>query len=128
MGDLNGEQIANAIVERFLMLAETLPQNGLIIDVRGNGGGVIFAGERLLQLLTPHRIAPERLQMLNTPLNLEICKRHAFLTPWVASIQQSIKTGAVYSRAFPITTPAVCQCDWPALPWPGDAHYGRPLL
>src|SRR5437588_894619 len=50
------------------------PQDGLIIDVRGNGGGRIRAGERLLQLFTPRRIRPELFEFINTPLNLEICK------------------------------------------------------
>jgi C-terminal processing protease CtpA/Prc len=36
-----------------LRLVEALPQEGLIIDVRGNGGGYIENGERLLQLFTP---------------------------------------------------------------------------
>lgn len=101
---LKGEQIAQALVNRFLQLAETLPQEGLIIDVRGNGGGIIYAGERLLQLLTPHSIEPERAQFINAPLNLEICSRHSFLAPWVDSLRQSIRTGATFSRGFPITS------------------------
>ena len=39
-----------AEVQRILA---PLPQDGLIVDVRGNGGGVIAAGEMLLQLFTP---------------------------------------------------------------------------
>ena len=76
--------------------------------MRGNGGGIIFAGEMLLQLLTPRRIEGERLQFISTPLNLEMCRRHAGgsgidLSPWVESLEESLQTGAVYSRAFPIT-------------------------
>jgi hypothetical protein len=59
-------------VQRILAL---LPQDGLIIDVRGNGGGVIAAGELLLQLFTPRTIEPERLHFLNTALTLEIATR-----------------------------------------------------
>ena len=40
-----------------------MPKTGLIIDVRSNGGGLIWAGERLLQLLTPRMIEPCRLQV-----------------------------------------------------------------
>jgi len=98
-----------AFVTEFARLIEALPQEGLIVDVRSNGGGIIFAGEMLLQLLTPRRIEAERLQFISTPLNLEMCQRHAGsgsgidLSPWVESLEESLQTGAVYSRAFPIT-------------------------
>lgn len=98
----------------FIRLAESLPQNGLIIDVRGNGGGIIFAGEQLLQVLTARTIEPETLQFVNTMLNLRMCRRHDStspmidLSPWTASIHQSIETGAVFSNAFPITPPEKC--------------------
>ena len=44
---------ATAFVDEFARLAGLLPDDGLIIDVRGNGGGLIYAAEQLLQLLTP---------------------------------------------------------------------------
>lgn len=98
-----------AFVAEFVRLAELLPQNGLIIDVRGNGGGHIWASEGLLQVLTPREIEPEPTQFINTPLNLRICERHENnpvgidLGPWVESIERAIETGAIYSRGFPIT-------------------------
>ena len=102
---------ADPVVAEFVRLAAQLPQSGLIIDVRGNGGGLIYAGERLLQVLTPRRIEPERLQFINTPFNLELCRRHRTslgLEPWVESIAESVATGAVYSRGFPITSEQSC--------------------
>ena len=96
-------------VDEFIRLIELLPQNGLMVDVRGNGGGHIFASEGLLQTLTPVAIEPEPTQFINTPLNLRICKRHEGnpagieLGPWVESIERSVETGAAYSRGFPIT-------------------------
>ena len=103
---------ADAFVQEFIRLAELLPQNGLIIDVRDNGGGLIYAGERLLQVLTPRRIEPERLQFINTPLTLRLCqlhKRDAFaLEPWVESIERSIETAATFSASFPLTSPDSC--------------------
>ncbi len=98
-----------AFVLEFIRLAELLPQEGLIIDVRGNGGGHIWASEGLLQVLTPYEVEPEPTQFINTPLNLRICERHEQnpvgidLGPWVESIEQAIQTGAIYSRGFPIT-------------------------
>lgn len=93
---------ADAFVHEFVRIAEMLPQNGLIIDVRGNGGGLIMAGERLLQVLTPRAIEPSRFHFINTPLTLALCQRVEPLRQWVESIDQSIETGAAYSFGFPI--------------------------
>ena len=97
-----------AFVDEFARILGLLPQRGLIIDVRGNGGGHIWASEGLLQLLTPIEVQPEPTQFINTPLNLRICERHdgnpqIDLGPWVESMRASLETGAVYSRGFPIT-------------------------
>jgi hypothetical protein len=91
-----------------LRLLEQLPENGLVIDVRGNGGGIIWSGERLLQLFTPRSIEPERLEFINTPLTLELCRQTDWLAEWTESIGQSVTTGAVYSKGFPITPVADC--------------------
>jgi cytosine/adenosine deaminase-related metal-dependent hydrolase len=98
-------------VDEFVRLIKQLPDGGLIIDVRGNGGGLIHAAECLLQVLTAKQIEPQRAQFINSPLNLQICKRHApsplfgslNLRPWIRSIEQSIETGATYSLGYPIT-------------------------
>jgi C-terminal processing protease CtpA/Prc len=98
-----------ALVAEFLRLAALLPQGGLILDVRGNGGGHILASEFLLQTLTPRAIEPEPVQFINTPLNLRLTRRHRDnpvgidLSPWVDSIAQAVETGAPFSRGFPIT-------------------------
>lgn len=87
------------------------PQEGLIIDVRGNGGGLIRAGERLLQLFTPRRITPELFEFLNTPLNLEICKRapkNWNLARWGRSIAEAVETGSIYSMGFPLNSEESC--------------------
>jgi hypothetical protein len=99
-------------VAEFVRLVEQLPQDGLILDVRGNGGGLIVAAERLLQTLTPRPITPEPFQMTTTPLMLELCRRHdpspldpTFdLGPWVGSLAQSVVTGAQYSNGYLVTS------------------------
>ncbi len=98
-------------VAEFVRLVEQLPPEGLILDVRGNGGGLIVAAERLLQVLTPRPITPEPFQMTTTPLMLELCRRHDpspldpnfDLGPWVPSLQQSVVTGAQYSNGYLVT-------------------------
>ena len=101
----------DSFVAEFERLIRALPQRGLILDVRGNGGGVIHAAERLLQLLTENVISPSRAQFASTDLMLDICRRHApssefaglDFEPWVSSLDMSVTTGETYSRAFPIT-------------------------
>lgn len=103
----------DAFVAEFVRLLGLLPQNGLVLDVRGNGGGHIFASEFALQTLTPRRIVPEPVQFLSTPMNLRIVNRHRLnptnqidLGPWHASLDQATETGATFSGAFPITPEA----------------------
>src|SRR5690606_41668952 len=102
---------AAAFVAAVVRLARRLPQEGLVVGVRGNGGGLIYASERLLQVLTPRHITPEPTQMTTTPLMLDLCERHdpspldaTFdLSPWVESLRLAVSTGAQYSNAFGIT-------------------------
>ncbi|TKK79217.1 peptidase S41 [Kribbella jiaozuonensis] len=98
-----------AFRDEFVRLAAILPQTGLIVDVRDNGGGHIYASEFTLQTMTPRRISPEPVQFISTPLNLKICRRHKDnpagidLGPWFDSLDLAIETGAQYSAAKPIT-------------------------
>jgi Peptidase family S41 len=120
------EKFLSGFVGEFARLIEALPQEGLIVDVRSNGGGIIYAGEMLLQLLTPHHIEPERLQFINTPLNMELCRLNGprsgiDLSPWVPSMSESVQTGAIYSRAFPITTEDMANSI-------GQRYYGPVVL
>ena len=100
-------------VQEFARLVGLLPAEGLILDVRGNGGGHIFASEFTLQTLTPRRIDPEPVQFIATPLNLRICRKHKDnptnqidLGPWFKSLDQATETGATFSAAVPITPQA----------------------
>jgi cytosine/adenosine deaminase-related metal-dependent hydrolase len=105
---------ADAFVAEFARLADLLPPDGLIVDVRGNGGGLIPAAEQLLQVFTPRPIRPSRAQFLSTPLMLGLVQRHApspldagfDLGPWRRSLREAVTTGEVYSQGIPITDPA----------------------
>lgn len=102
-------QDPKAFRDEFARLIGLLPQNGLIVDVRGNGGGHLHASEFTLQTLTPRPITPEPVQFIATPLNLALCRRHAAgaegidLGPWFPSLDQAIEIGATFSAAQPIT-------------------------
>jgi imidazolonepropionase-like amidohydrolase len=120
---------AETFVDEFVRLVEALPPNGLIIDVRGNGGGLIYAAEEVLQVLSPQTIEPERAQFITTPLNLAICRNHRVsnelsgleLGPWIDSISTAVQTGATYSQGFPITPPDACNAI-------GQRYFGPTVL
>jgi C-terminal processing protease CtpA/Prc len=97
-----------AFVREFIRIASLLPQNGLILDLRGNGGGNIWAGERLLQVLTPRRVMPEQFAFINSPLTLRLCGAAPFLADWKDSIAQAIETGAAFSQGYPLTPVDAC--------------------
>ncbi len=106
----------DAFVAEFARLLALMPPRGLILDVRDNGGGLVEAAERCLQLLTPGSIEPAPMQLRATPATLALCRsqgpanpyRITDLSPWYRSVEHALETGAMYSAALPITSPAAC--------------------
>ena len=113
----------DAFVDEVLRIVNLLPATGLIIDVRGNGGGAMAAGERLLQLFTPRPIEPERAHFINTPLTLRLVTEVPWLAAWHPSMEQSVELGTVYSDGFPIEDGHLERCN--AL---GQRYFGPVLL
>jgi hypothetical protein len=75
-------------------------------------------------LFTPGRVTPELFEFINSPLNLEICKRAPKdwqLSKWVKSIAENLETGAVYSMAFPFDSEEDCNDI-------GQVYYGPVIL
>src|SRR5688572_23856289 len=116
-----------ALIDEFSRLVRGLPKAGLILDVRGNGGGRVDSAELLLQLLTPRRIEPEPVQFMNTRLNLQICRSHGKdseftnLEPWTASMEQALQTGSAFSAGFPISDADECNAI-------GQRYFGPVVL
>jgi hypothetical protein len=107
-----------------LITKDGFPQDGLILDVRGNPGGSIRAAESLLQLFTPQAVQPELFEFINTPLNFQICKAAPDtwdLKRWLPSIGDSVLTGATYSAGFPLTLDPLCNGI-------GQVYYGPVVL
>ncbi len=100
----------DAFVGEFARLATAQPTAGLIIDVRGNGGGDIRAAEKLLQVLTPRRIQPEPAQFIVSPLIRRLCVATQGgpidLSAWTPSVIEAVETGATFSTGFPIGSAA----------------------
>ena len=100
------EPFVNEVIR--LLEHPEFPRDRMILDVRGNGGGLIWAGERLLQLFTARPIEPTRAQFAVTPFTVELCKTTEWLAPWRPSLERAVETGAAFSAAFPITPPERC--------------------
>jgi len=88
-----------------------LPDRGLIIDLRANPGGFIWAAERLLQLFTPNPVTPTKFALRATPLTSAMAQavfNRGELSPWAESLATAEQTGEPYSSHLPITPPERC--------------------
>ena len=79
-----------------------IPQTGLIIDMRGNTGGYIAAGEMLLQLFTPKRITRTRFQFRVTAGTRRMMAATTYFDRWRQSFEEAHRTGEQFSQGYPI--------------------------
>jgi C-terminal processing protease CtpA/Prc len=101
----------DALIAEVIRLLGLLPDTGLILDLRGNPGGLIWAAERLLQLFTPNTIVPARFSLLATPLTRAMARspfNRMEFEAWLPSLEAAIATGEPYSQPLPLTDPAWC--------------------
>ncbi|MGI9053566.1 MAG: S41 family peptidase [Ilumatobacteraceae bacterium] len=91
-----------AFLNEVARLLSVLPPEGLILDVRGNGGGYVIASEFLLQFFSPRRIQPEPMQFVSNPSTSALCRTVGDYQEWSTSIDDSVTTGAPYSTAHPL--------------------------
>ncbi len=100
-----------AYVREVIRLLGQLPDRGLIIDLRSNPGGLIWAAERLLQLFTPNQILPTKFSLVATALTRAMAdapqNEHEF-EPWQQSLQDAVADGEPYSRAVPLSPVEAC--------------------
>ncbi len=99
----NRSSFVEEFVQEFRRILDLMPVTGLIIDVRGNGGGFIQAGERILQFLSDGPVQPEMFHFINDYATKQLCGRVSRLNSWHESISLSLQTGAVYSQGFTLT-------------------------
>jgi hypothetical protein len=100
-----------AFIDAASSMLGKLPDRGLIIDIRNNPGGLIWAAERLLQIFTPNVVQPTKFALRATSTTAEMA-RAAFnrdeLGPWTDSLTSAESTGEPYSAHIPITSPEQC--------------------
>jgi len=98
-------------LDAAIHLLDSLPDNGLIIDLRDNPGGLIWAAERMLQLFTPNPVTPTKFALRATPLTAAMAGaafNQSELGPWVDSLSTAASTGEPYSSHLPITSVEQC--------------------
>lgn len=112
-----------AFLDATITLLQGLPDRGLILDLRDNPGGFIWAAERLLQLFTPHPVTPTKFALRATRLTAAMAAaafNQAELAPWAESLFSAEQTGEPYSSHLPITSEEQCN-DL-------GQHYGGPVV
>jgi hypothetical protein len=100
-----------AFVKAAIALLAALPQRGLIIDLRDNPGGFIWAAERLLQLFTPNPVMPTKFALRATHVTAALARatfNQSEFAPWAESLLTAEVTGEPYSSHLPITPVELC--------------------
>jgi len=115
------QQVVCDFTMEFVRLLRLLPPNKLVIDVRGNGGGILPLAESLLQTLTPNPITPETGELPATAQALALSRECDDLACFVPSLATAIDSGEACSDRFPITRPEWCN-------WYGQSYFGSVVL
>ncbi len=95
----------------FKELLESFNTDTVIIDIRNNGGGHIWASEYMLQTLKKKSITPQNAQFVNSEVTETICRIHSPSTTlkgldlgnWYSKLAHIRHTGAAFSIGHPIT-------------------------
>lgn len=119
-------QDADDFLDEIEAVLTELPQDGLVIDLRANPGGLVEAAERLLQFFTDRPVEPMRMQFLATEANLALCRAQTPANPlmaedlsrWIPSLERARQNGAVWSSAYPMTDPGLVQSGGRKYPGP----------
>ncbi len=119
--DVDDDQALVSEVARLLAL---LPQGGLVVDLRSNPGGLVWAAERMLQLFTSVPIEPTRFSLVATPATRQMASspfNQMDLGAWADSLDAAISTGDQYAQPLPLTDPGWCNDTPRAYPGPAVA-------
>jgi len=95
----------------FKQLLESFKTDKIIVDIRNNGGGHVWASEFVLQTLKKELITPQNAQFVNSELTEAICRIHSpsttiselDLSKWNATLTNIRHTGTAFSIGYPIT-------------------------
>lgn len=102
----------DAFLDEVSRLLDLLPPTGLIVDLRANPGGLVWAAERLLQLFTDNPVMPTRFSLVASPLTRDMASspfNRLELEAWAPSLENAISTGELYAQPLPLTDPDWCR-------------------
>ena len=89
-------------ISQIIDILKSFPQDRLIVDLRGNPGGIIPAGESLVQLLSSKPIKTSPVSFRNTRGTLSFGNLSYFAS-WKKSLNIMERTGEIYSQNFSLT-------------------------
>jgi hypothetical protein len=79
-----------------------LPQDGVVIDIRGNPGGYIKAGESLLQLLSSTKITPHGFRFRASDAISYLVNHSTRYAGWRPTVNQGLQIASEFSVDLPI--------------------------
>ncbi|HUP56484.1 MAG TPA: S41 family peptidase [Bdellovibrionota bacterium] len=90
---------------RGLLGKELRATDGLVIDLRDNGGGSIRFSESLIQLFTPGNVTPQGFRLLNSRTNHLLARRAGGV--FAEALERADMTGAAYTDGETLSSPEV---------------------
>ncbi|MFF2620248.1 S41 family peptidase [Oerskovia jenensis] len=114
----------NAYLDEMVRLLGLLPPGGVIVDLRGNPGGLVWAAERALQLFGGTHVVPTRFSLVATPLTRLMAAspfNRLELEAWNSSLQDAVSTGEQYAQPLPLTDESWCNDRGRVYPGPAVA-------
>lgn len=94
----------DAFLASFLRVLESLPREGLILDLRGCEDGVVPTAEQLLQLFTGRKIEPQPFQFRVTELVLQLVRNCPALSEWREAVEGAARDDLSHSGWRPLTS------------------------
>jgi hypothetical protein len=94
---------STAFLRAFADILRQLPQNGLILDLRGNPGGTIPSGEAIVQLFTDRPVEAAPVVFRNTLSVRRLVSGVNSFGQWRRSLEMLFETGQTYSQGFSLT-------------------------
>lgn len=79
--------------------------DGLILDVRDNGGGYIFLAEAMVQFFTPKDVVPLKFRMRNSAANYHYMSNTQPRDPFTLNLARISNSSAEFGSALDLNTP-----------------------
>jgi hypothetical protein len=85
-----------------ILLTNLAKTDGLIFDLRNNGGGYISIAEALVQLFSPKNTVPLNFRLKNSPANRHFMYQTRSDDPFSIELKAAEEIGAAYTKPIPL--------------------------